>query len=252
MRLFYFGGEEDASRWLTDRLSTFGFRVEFVLLADVQSCEGLESKPDVIIVELGLSGPDGREIAGAIRKYGMVQPILILSPQSEWQDRVNSLDSGADDYVVKPIRAEEVAARLRALIRRASGRSLDKISVGPIDLDLKAMSAWLNGQLLDLTRNEFRLLRLFLLRQDHTLLHHEIRDLLYSQSPTRSLNAIEVHISRLRRKIGHHRIQTIRGLGYRMIQQSETAHGFSEIQGPKSHALKAENDRLSRLGQSHI
>ncbi len=146
---------------------------------------------------------------------------MILSPIGNWRDKVDCLNCGADDFLFKPIRGEEVTARLRAVIRRFAGRSTDRMRAGDIELDLKARSAWIGGDPLDLTRNEFRLLRLFVMRSERFLSGEELLGQLYARKQDRSTNSVEVQIARLRRKIGKGRIQTLRGVGYRLVPHCE-------------------------------
>lgn len=169
----------------------------------------------LIIVDIGLPGMDGIAFVRELRVRGHSQPVLMLTARGDWQQKVEALNAGADDYVVKPVRAEELVARLHALIRRAAGQMAGRITAGPLVIDPQARSVWLEGEQLDLTQIEFRLLHLFALRAGHVLSHSEILDHLYVSASSRSANAVEVHIARLRRKIGHDAIRTIRGLGYR-------------------------------------
>ncbi|MDE2596056.1 MAG: response regulator transcription factor [Sphingomonadales bacterium] len=152
-----------------------------------------------------------------LRSGGMEQPLIVLSALADWRERVASLDAGADDFLIKPIHSEEVAARLRAVIRRAAGMSSDRIVFGDIDLDLKARCAWVGGVCLNLTRNEFLLLRLLLLAPENTITKQQIMQALWVGDAQKTGNAIEVQMARLRRKLGHERIRTLRGIGYRAI-----------------------------------
>jgi len=210
----------DSLGWLAERLAGSGFVVRQVHSLEQALQDGVAERATAVIADIGHSGPQGQAIATLLRKAGMTQPLMILSARGDWRERVETLDAGADDYVAKPVRSEEVAARLRALIRRSIGSPTDQITVGDIELDLKARCAWLAGKCLNLTRNEFRLLRLFLLQPERIMTHQEIRDRLHSGEADCSRNAIEVQIARLRRKVGRHRIRTIRGVGYRYIADS--------------------------------
>jgi len=200
--------------WLADRLGSHGFiPVLDEAPSGVPSSEACEGSR-AIVLDLGA------EIAAAglidrIRRTGIKQPCLVLAAHDSWRDKIESLDAGADDYVVKPIRSEEIAARLRAVIRRSSGNSTGLIQIGGLKLDLRVRCAWIDGKSLNLTRNEFRLLRLFLLEPENVMTHQEIFRQLYPGRQEPSLNGVEVLIARLRRKIGSDRIKTIRGLGYR-------------------------------------
>jgi DNA-binding response OmpR family regulator len=150
------------------------------------------------------------------RQAGRDTPILILSARNNWEEKVNVLNAGADDYVVKPVRSEELVARIHALVRRAAGQTKQRISAGSVEMDPAARIVWLDGERIDLTQMEYRLLHLFILRAGHILAQTEILDHLYPMADERDLNTIEVHIGRLRRKIGKDAITTVRGLGYRL------------------------------------
>ena len=182
----------------------------------------------------------GSDLVRALRIAGLTQPLLLLSSPCNWRERVEALDAGADDCIILPIRTEELAARLRAAIRREAGATGTRLEIGDFVCDLKAQAIWMGGQTLDLTRNEFRLLQGFLLRRDFILSREAIRDLLYSSDPlSRTDNAVEVYISRLRRKIGHQRIRTFRGLGYRvLINLPGTAQGLNITPEGVAHSAK--------------
>jgi len=216
MRLLLIEHDRTFGGWLAERLSASGFGVIRNDSAEQALRDGFMERATAVIIDVGPSGLEGPALIRPIREAGHEQPVLILSARAGWREKVESLDAGADDYLIKPVRPEEVAARLRAVIRREAGSCNDRIALGEIELDLKGMNAWLAGQLLELTRNEFRLLRLFLLREGRVLAHHEIRDHLYANARDRSLNAVEVHVARLRRKIGRDKIRTIRRVGYRL------------------------------------
>jgi two-component system, OmpR family, response regulator len=201
--------------WLSERLMKSGFVTRVAGSAEQALRSGLAAKVAAVLVNLGNIGSASGRHVRPLRDGGMSQPLMVLSSQCQWQDRVDCLDAGADDYLTKPVRAEEVAARLRAIIRRTAGSTSDCIAYGEIEMDLKARMVRLEGEPLELTRNEFRMLRLFLLHPDRILTHRELRDRLYAEPSERSLNAIEVYIARLRNKIGKHRIRTIRGIGYK-------------------------------------
>ncbi|MGE3691854.1 MAG: winged helix-turn-helix domain-containing protein [Novosphingobium sp.] len=203
--------------WLADRLADSGFVAQPVSSAEQALRSGLAERTIAFLINLGLSGQAGTRHVRPLRDAGLNQPLIVLSSQCHWRERVECLDAGADDYLTKPVRAEEVAARLRAIIRRTTGKPSDCIVSGNIELDIKARTARLGGLPLDLTRNEFRLLRLFLLQSDRILSHRELHDRLYAEPSGRSLNAVEVNIARLRRKIGKDAIRTVRGIGYRFV-----------------------------------
>ncbi len=215
MRILLVEDDPEISRRLVSRLATHGFIVE-------SSCDGETAldwpDPDrfvALVVDVGLPGMSGFQFIERWRERGLSAPILVLSARGSWQEKVDGLNRGADDYIVKPVRAEEVAARLHALVRRAAGHSSASISAGKVSLNPGTKTVTLDGTRIDLTQIEYRLLHLFVLRAGHILAQSDILDHLYPMSRERDLNTIEVHIGRLRRKVGRDAITTVRGLGYR-------------------------------------
>lgn len=215
MRILLVEDDLEISRRLVSRLTSAGFVVEHVRDAETALDWPDPSRFTAMVLDLGLPGISGIEFIGRWRERGMKTPILVLSARGSWQDKVEGLNAGADDFVVKPVRAEELIARLHALVRRASGHTGASISAGGVTLDPTAKAAWRGEEPLDLTQMEYRLLRMFMLRAGHILAQSEILDLLYPMANERDLNTIEVHVGRLRRKIGKSAITTVRGLGYR-------------------------------------
>jgi two-component system, OmpR family, response regulator len=207
--------EKELVRRLVARLSGTGFIVEHV--ADAESALELMDVDGIaaIIVDLGLPGISGTEFIKRWRERGFATPVLVLTARSSWQEKVECLNLGADDYVTKPVRSEELVARLHALIRRSGGQATPTLSVRDVQIDPTAKAAWLFGEPLQLSQIEYRLLYLFVLRAGHILSQREILDNLYPMARERDLNTIEVHIGRLRRKIGKNAVTTVRGLGYR-------------------------------------
>jgi DNA-binding response OmpR family regulator len=172
---------------------------------------------NVLIVDLGLPGMGGLELIRLLRRRAIATPILILTARGSWEEKVEGLNAGADDFLVKPVRIEELIARLHALARRAAGHLVSRLQEGPLALDTGTREAWLEGQPVELTRNEFRLLRAFLLEPNRTLSRDAILDRLYALEAERDPNTVEVLVGRLRRKIGRDRVATVRGFGYRLI-----------------------------------
>jgi two-component system, OmpR family, response regulator len=215
MRILLIEDEAELARRIDSRLSASGFIVE-----TANDAETALQLPDpesfvAIVVDLGLPGIGGIEFIQRWRTAGRDTPILVLSARSSWQEKVNGLNSGADDYVTKPVRSEELVARIHALIRRAAGQTNPRLSSGSVEMDPSARIVWLNGDRIDVTSMEYRLLHLFILRAGHILAQTEILDHLYPMADERDLNTVEVHVGRLRRKVGKDAITTIRGLGYR-------------------------------------
>ena len=216
MRLLLIEDDIRLANRLTARLASEGMIVAHATSAEqALELDDFESLA-ALIVDIGLPGADGVTFIRKVRSLGFTIPILVLSARGNWEEKVEGLNAGADDYVVKPVRAEELIARLQALMRRASGQAGERLSARGIELDLQQKSAWVEGKPVDLTQNEFRLLQLFLLRPASILAQSEILDHLYSKTKGREANTIEVNIARLRRKIGKDAIRTVRGLGYRL------------------------------------
>jgi len=215
MRILVVEDEDELARRLCDRLETSGFVAE-----SVASAESALDLPDpdnwsALVVDIGLPGMDGFDLVRRWRQKGFDTPIIILSARGSWQEKVEGLNAGADDYVVKPVRGEELLARLNALVRRAAGQTHAKLEAGEIMMDPGARMVWRNKSQIELTQIEYRLLHLFLLKPGHILSQGEILDHLYPMAEERDLNTVEVHIGRLRKKVGKTAIATIRGLGYR-------------------------------------
>jgi DNA-binding response OmpR family regulator len=216
LRLLLVEDDGSLSERMIARLSLAGFVTSRVASAEEALRLDDLGGAAILIVDIGLPGLDGISFVRELRSRGHEQPVLMLTARGDWQQKVDGLNAGADDYVVKPVRPEELIARLHALLRRAAGQAGNRIVAGPLVIDPQARTALLDGVALELTQIEFRLLHLFALRAGHVLSHAEIQDHLYLSAQSRSANAVEVHIARLRRKIGHEAIRTIRGLGYRL------------------------------------
>ncbi len=215
MRLLVVEDDPELGRRLTERLRGADFAVELAT-----SRAEAEDWPDVgrmaaVILDLGLPDGSGLDLLRHWRDRRVETPILILTARGSWQDKVEGLNAGADDFVVKPVRFEELLARLNALFRRQQGTRAATITAGDLALDPLARTATLAGAPLMLSKQEFRLLHLFLRRAGQVLSQTDILDDLYALDDEREPNTVEVLIGRLRRKIGRDRITTQRGLGYR-------------------------------------
>jgi two-component system OmpR family response regulator len=216
MRIMLVEDDPELGHRLAERLDRAGFAVDWV-----QSAAMARDWPDVgltaaIILDLGLPDGDGLDLLRHWRAQGETVPVLILTARGNWRDKVEGLNSGADDFVVKPIRFEELLARLHALWRRGRGEGTNVVAAGALALDPVARLATLDGVPIDLSRKEFALLHLFLRRAGHIIPQDEILEQLYALEAERDRNAVEALVSRLRRKIGRERVRTVRGLGYRL------------------------------------
>jgi two-component system OmpR family response regulator len=171
---------------------------------------------DAIILDLGLPKIDGLTLLRRWREAGIASPVLILTARASWHEKVQGIDVGADDYVTKPFRMEEVLARLRALIRRASGQLNPELRCGPLVLDPRLSKVTVDGNTVRLTSHEFRVLSYLMHHRGRVVSQAELTDHIYAQDFNRDSNTVEVFVARLRRKVGAGIIETVRGLGYRI------------------------------------
>lgn len=174
---------------------------------------------DIAIVDLGLPKVSGIDVIKSLRGLGRTYPVLILTARADWQDKVLGLEAGADDYLVKPFHVEEMLARVRALLRRASNAPTPSLDFGPLTIQLTAKQVFLNQQPVELTAFEYNTLEYLILNKDRVISKTELTEHLYDQEFDRDSNVIEVFVGRLRKKLegGDHPafIKTIRGQGYR-------------------------------------
>lgn len=171
---------------------------------------------DAVVLDLGLPKVDGLTLLRRWRDRGVAVPVLILTARGSWHEKVQGIDSGADDYVAKPFRIEELLARLRALIRRATGHVTTELRCGPVSLDTRAARVTVDGRHVKLTSHEFRVLSYLMHHRGRVVPQSELSEHIYAQDGDRDSNTVEVFIGRLRRKLGARVIETIRGLGYRI------------------------------------
>jgi two-component system, OmpR family, response regulator len=171
---------------------------------------------DAVVLDLGLPKIDGLTLLRRWREARLVVPVLVLTARGSWHEKVQGIDSGADDYVAKPFRMEEVLARLRALIRRASGQVTPLLRGGAVVLDPRLAKVTRDGVPVKLTSHEFRVLSYLMHHHGRIVSQSELTEHIYSQDFDRDSNTVEVFIARLRRKLGTSFIETVRGLGYRI------------------------------------
>ena len=199
-------------------LRQLGFQVDWVRDGEAAEHE-LRAQPyEAAVLDLGLPRKDGLDVLAAIRRSGIKTPVLVLTARDAVPDRIRGLDLGADDYVVKPVDLHELAARLRALVRRAHGQPQECLSAQDIVLDPASRSVRKAGEPVTLSTREFDLLQAFMLGADRVLSREQLEQQLYSWGQEVESNAIEVHVHNLRRKLGPALIHTVRGVGY-MLQQ---------------------------------
>ena len=178
---------------------------------------------DAVVLDLGLPVLDGLSVLRRWRAAGRGMPVLILTARSSWQEKVEGMDAGADDYLAKPFHMEEVLARLRALLRRGSEHASSEWRCGAIVLDTRAARVLVAGHPLMLTSHEFKLLQLLMQKKGEVLSRTELSEHLYPQDEDRDSNTIEVFVARLRKKLPGGSIETVRGLGYRLTEPGSSA-----------------------------
>ena len=175
---------------------------------------------DAVVLDLGLPVQDGLSVLRRWRAAGRNMPVLILTARGSWQEKVEGMDAGADDYLAKPFHMEELLARLRALLRRGGEHASAEWRCGPIWLDTRQARVLVDGQPLVLTSHEFKLLSLLMQRKGEVLSRTELSEHIYAQDSDRDSNTIEVFVGRLRKKLPEGSIETVRGLGYRLVDTS--------------------------------
>ncbi len=219
MRILVVEDEDGIRQPLVDRLANAGFVVD----QTAEGREGLyyarEFHPDLAIIDLGLPGIGGMDIIRAIRDEGDSLPILVLTARDRWQDKVEALEVGADDYLVKPFHMEELLARVNALLRRSAGHATPVVENGPIAMDTRAQQVTVDGQPVSLTGYEYRVLEYLMMHQGRVVSKTELSEHVYAEDADRDSNTLEVFVGRLRKKLdpkGHLQpIETLRGRGYR-------------------------------------
>ena len=225
MRLLVVEDDRDLNRQLVKALTQAGYAVDHAY--DGEEAEFLgETEPyDAVILDLGLPKKDGVAVLQAWRDAGKTMPVLILTARDSWSEKVKGFDAGADDYVTKPFHLEEILARLRALVRRATGHATSDLVCGPVKVDTRAGRVLVNGEPIRLTSHEFRLISYLMHHAGRIVSRTELVEHLYDQDFDRDSNTIEVFVGRLRKKLGVDVIKTIRGLGYVIEPPSEAKAG---------------------------
>lgn len=217
MRILLVEDDTTLSAQLAEELTAAGYVVETAYNGIDAHHLGEVEPFDAVVLDLGLPQIDGITVLKKWRGSGRVMPVLILTARDAWHEKVDGIDAGADDYLVKPFHMEELLARVRALIRRASGHASADIACGTLVLDTRAGRVTVGGRALSLTSHEFRVLDYLLHHQGETISRTELTEHIYAQEFDRDSNTIEVFIARLRKKLPPDLITTVRGLGYRLV-----------------------------------
>jgi len=220
MRVLIVEDDADLRKTLSTQLRTAGFVVD----VSADGREGLyfgEELPlDLAIIDLGLPEIPGLDLIRRLRASGHDFPILVLTARTDWKDKVEGLEAGADDYLTKPFHAEELMARVNALIRRSAGHARPEVHVGPLTMDLSTQRVSMQGREIELTTFEYKVLQYLVMHTDRVVTKSELTEHIYEEDAERDSNVIEVFIGRLRRKLdpagSFNPIETLRGRGYRL------------------------------------
>ena len=219
MRLLLIEDEAPLRLGLARQLEADGYRVDLAADGEDGLFQAREYPVDLAVVDLGLPKLNGLTVVQRLRADGRTMPILILTARGSWQDKVIGLESGADDYLVKPFEYPELAARIKALLRRSLKTASDVLALGPVAVDFSAQVARLNGEVMDLTAYEYRVLEYLVRERTRVVSKQELSDYLYPHDQDRDSNVLEVLVGRLRRKLDPDGtlapIETLRGRGYR-------------------------------------
>ncbi len=220
MRILVVEDEASLARQLATALGHAGYAVDCAADGERAHILGHDEEYDAVVLDLGLPKMDGLTVLRLWREAGLAVPVLVLTARASWHEKVTGIDSGADDYLAKPFRMEELLARLRALIRRASRQVNPELRCGTLVLDPRAGKVTVDGAIARLTSHEFRVLSYLMHHPDRVVSQSELTEHIYAQSFDRDSNTVEVFVARLRRKLGPSFIETVRGLGYRMKADS--------------------------------
>ena len=208
--------EATLSQQIADALGASGYAVDCALDGERADFLNRTEHYDAVILDLGLPRIDGLTLLRGWRAAGLAVPVLVLTARGSWHEKVQGFDGGADDYVSKPFQIEEVLARLRALIRRASGQLGLELRSGDVSLDPRSARVTRGGTPVKLTSHEFRVLSYLMHHRGRVISQAELTEHIYAQGFDRDSNTVEVFIARLRRKLGASFIETVRGMGYRL------------------------------------
>ena len=216
MRLLVVEDDLALQRQLVEALSANGYAVDIASDGREALYLGQEQEYDAVILDVGLPLMDGISVLRKWRADQRTMPVLILTARDDWHDKVSGIDAGADDYVTKPFHMQELLARVRALIRRASGVADATLRCGKLELDTRTGRVSCENEVIVLTSHEFKILSYLMHHLDEVVSRTDLTEHIYAQDFDRDSNTIEVMIGRLRKKLPEGLIQTVRGMGYRM------------------------------------
>lgn len=216
MRILLVEDDPRIARDVSLHLQRAGYTVLHEKDGEAGLFSGLEEDFTAVILDLGLPGLDGLSILRRWRAEGRTMPVLILTARGTWQEKVEGIDAGADDYLPKPFQIPELLARLRAIVRRSAGHASAVLDFGDITIDIRTKSVTQSGLPVDLTPMEYRFLSHLALNADRHVSQAELIEQLYAQDFERESNSIEVLVGRIRRKLGRDVVSTKRGYGYRI------------------------------------
>ena len=223
MRLLLVEDDPDLARQLSEALREDGYAVDQAFDGEEAEFLGDTESYDAVVLDLGLPIVDGITVLKRWRTNGKTMPVLILTARDAWTEKVAGFDAGADDYVAKPFRIEEILARLRALIRRSAGLATPELVCGPVRLNTVSTLVTVDGREVRLTGHEYKLLSYLMHHRGEVVSRTDLTEHIYDQDFDRDSNTIEVFVGRLRKKLGAEIITTVRGLGYRLEQPGEEA-----------------------------
>ncbi len=214
MRILVVEDEAIIAQSISESLKASGYLPDIVADGEEAWFKGSTENYAAIVIDLGLPKMDGLSVIKRWRTEGNTSPIIVVSARGTWSERVDGIDSGADDYLAKPFQMQELVSRLNALLRRASGMAQSLLSVGPMQIDLRGRQITVNDTLMNLTPLEFRLVHFLAMQKGRVVSQVELAETLYAHDHDRDANAVEAVVSRLRRKLGHDIIKNKRGFGY--------------------------------------
>jgi len=227
MRVLVIEDEQILREQLAASLTAAGYVIDSAADGDEGFYQGKEYPQDLAVVDLGLPGMSGIDVIKGWRQAGLDFPVLILTARGRWQEKVEGLEAGADDYMVKPFSMEELQARVRALLRRSSGWSQSQLRCDPVQMDLNTQKVTVAEKEIDLTAYEYKVLEFLMLHAGEVISKNDLTEHIYHQDFDRDSNTIEVFVRRLRKKLDPDNslepIETLRGRGYRFVLERNSA-----------------------------